>query len=77
MNIGFGAPVYVSKTNFTRFFVHFHRPADNSWIAAFEFDLESETVQSVYLDDPSLWRAPPNIDVPDSGTVPEQNVQPN
>ena len=72
METGFGAPIYVGTDKFTRYFIHFHRPEDNSYIAAFEIDLESKTIKSVYLDDPSLWREPPKIDVPISLPPPKE-----
>jgi hypothetical protein len=64
MDVGIGAPVYIGNDRFTRYFVHFHRPEDNSYIAAFEIDLEGKAVKSIFLDDPSLRRKPPQVDVP-------------
>jgi len=62
--LGFGAPIFVGTDKFTRYFVHFHRPEDNSWIAAFEIDLGDKAIKSIYIDDPSLYRDPPEVSLP-------------
>jgi hypothetical protein len=62
--IAVGGPVFIGNDDFTRYFVHFHRPEDNSWIAAFEIDLADKGIKSIYFDDPSLYRDPPKVDVP-------------
>jgi len=60
-----GSPIYSKSDKFTRYFVNFrHSKNDNFDFAAFEIDLQSKQLKSIYLDDPSLWREPPQINLP-------------
>jgi hypothetical protein len=67
MNLGFGIPKYIPNKDFTRYFVHYHRPEDNEYIAMFEVDLEHRNVKGICLSDPSFWRDPPKVNVPVTG----------
>jgi len=59
-----GSPVYSRSTKFTRYFVNFRHSNDEADFGAFEIDLQDKQVKSIYLDEPSLWRAPPAISSP-------------
>jgi hypothetical protein len=59
-----GSPLYSRSDKFTRFFVSFRRNNEALDTASFEVDLEKKQLKSVYMDDPSLWRDSPLIDVP-------------
>jgi len=41
--------------------------------------MENKAVKSVFVNDPSLWRDPPRIDVPmmaETNTTPEESTDP-
>jgi hypothetical protein len=64
LNTDVGPPCYVPSENFTRFFITYTPPNQSVATANFEIDLRDKSVKSIFLDDPSLWRTPPKIDIP-------------
>jgi len=62
--VGIGAPTRVGTNELARYFFYWSHPKDESYSASFEIDMEGKTVKSVFLDDPSLWREPPKVNVP-------------
>ena len=54
----------------TRYVFYWWKKGENAEFASFEVDMESKAIKSVYLDDASLWRDAPKIDVP---PTPETN----
>jgi hypothetical protein len=64
MKMSFGSGEPIGTDNFIRYFIHYHRPEDHSYIASFEIDLGNKSVKSISLNEPSLWQKPPPVDVP-------------
>jgi hypothetical protein len=52
---------HLACTRFTFFWKH---PGQDSPFASFEVDMETKTIKSVFLNDPSFRREPPQIDLP-------------
>lgn len=58
-----GNATQVGAEQVVRHVYYWFKPGDQSNFATFEIDMEDGSLKSVYLDDPSLWRAPPELDV--------------
>jgi hypothetical protein len=58
----FAGHLYVGREEVSRYVFFWPNPSDA--FACFEVDMETKRIKSLYLDDPSLWRDPPKINVP-------------
>lgn len=58
-----GNATQVGTEQVTRYVYYWFKPGEQSNFATFEIDMEDGSLKSVYLDDPSLWRAPPKLSV--------------
>jgi hypothetical protein len=59
-----GSPTYVaygSKDRFSRYIFYWWQQGQQLAMASFEVDATDGHITSVYFDDPSLWREPPDV----------------
>ena len=66
-----GTVTHLGGQELTRCVFYWFRPGDDSNFATFEVDMQNKAIKAVYLEDPSLWRDPPKVDVP---AVPATNA---
>ena len=71
--VWFGGRTYVGTNEFSRYLFRWQKPGVQSEVASIEIDMESKTIKSLCLTDPSLWHDSPKIDVP---VLPTTNAAP-
>jgi hypothetical protein len=59
-----GTVTHLGGQALTRCVFYWFRPSDDSNFATFEVDMQRKLIKAAYLEDSSLWRDPPKIDVP-------------
>lgn len=68
-----GTVTHLGGHELTRCVFYWFRPGDDSNFATFEVDMQTEIIKAVFLEDPSLWRESPRVDVP---PLPATNAPP-
>jgi hypothetical protein len=64
----FGGRSYIGTNEFSRYVFYWMRPGTMEQFASLEVDVEARRIKSLFIDEPSLWRDPPKLDVPASAT---------
>ena len=59
-----GTVTEVGGQEVTRCVFYWFNPSDRSNFANIEVDMQNKVIKSIYLDEPSLWRDPPKLDLP-------------
>lgn len=62
--VWFGGRAFIGEKEFSRYVFYWRPPGSMSEIASIEVDVESKTIKSVFIDDESLWRDPPEVNLP-------------
>jgi hypothetical protein len=59
-----GSPARIGNKDVTRCVFYWWKRGEDVEFASFEVDMQTKAIKSAYLDDTSLWREPPKIEVP-------------